>query len=643
MQPKRAMIAILRNCARRPVRCRECTYPDIPKMPTLEHQGTEGSCRTHSSGLKRLSPTTTPEAAHAMPWQTLKKMMTDKYCPRGEIKKLEFEMWNLKVKGNGDRDHTDGLRPLMFQMLTITMMACAPKCHNATDLVMLVGQFEKVTKMEEQQQPGNKGGMPKTQAKVYVVGKCRVNPGQQCRTINVISYTKAQEYLTKGCHVFLANITATKDEDKSKEKRLEDVPVVQEFPKVFPEDLPGIPPHDRQEEELYAKFLSSLNSGSPGYNSTVTVIDKSRSPSQLTKLTQKGVKVLIGAINKRACQLLKRNAVQSTILAYLREAEIFNRSTMMLQRRVGRCVDAEEKEGKQNAMDKLTGKRMYLKEVSQYGRPVFNICDRDPQVSRSNYLFWKSLQKALGTRFVDKVRISSEKPTQRREHPTLEDMLRLAPFEALYGRKCRSPMCWAEVGQVQLTGPELVQETTERIIQIKQRIQTARDRQKSYADLKRKPMEFQVGDKVMLKVSPWKGVVRFGKRGKLNPRYVGPFKVLKKVRAIAYKLELPQELSRVHNTFHVSNLKKCYSDDPLVVPLEGLQVDDKLHFVEEPVEIMDREVKQLRRSRVPIVKVRWNSRRGPEFTWECEDQFRKKYPHLFTKTAPSSSAVCISL
>ncbi|GKB89310.1 putative reverse transcriptase domain-containing protein [Tanacetum coccineum] len=217
--------------------------------------------------------------------------------------------------------------------------------------------------------------------------------------------------------------------------------------------------------------------------------------------------------------------------------------------------------------------------------------------------------------------------------------IKAAPFEALYGRKCRSPVCWAEVGQVQLTGPELVQETTERIIQIKQRIQTARDRQKSYADLKRKPMEFQVGDKVMLKVSPWKGVVRFGKRGKLNPRYVGPFKVLKKVGTVAYKLELPQELSRVHNTFHVSNLKKCYSDDPLVVPLEGLQVDDKLHFVEEPVEIMDREVKQLRRSRVPIVKVRWNSRRGPEFTWEREDQFRKKYPHLFTKTAPSSSAV----
>ncbi|GJT11704.1 putative reverse transcriptase domain-containing protein [Tanacetum coccineum] len=248
-------------------------------------------------------------------------------------------------------------------------------------------------------------------------------------------------------------------------------------------------------------------------------------------------------------------------------------------------------------MEKLA--RMYLKEVvTRHGIPVSIICDCDPS-----------------------------------HHASIKG----APFEALYGRKCRSPVCWAEVGEVQLTGPEIVQETTEKIIQIKQRIQAARDRQKSYADLKRKPMEFQVGDRVMLKVSPWKGVVRFGKRGKLNPRYVGPFKVLEKVRAVAYKLELPQELSRVHNTFHVSNLKKCYADEPLAVPLDGLHIDDKLHFVEEPVEIMDREVKRLKQSRIPIIKVRWNSRRGPEFTWEREDQFRKKYPHLFTKTAPSSS------
>nr|GFC95866.1 putative reverse transcriptase domain-containing protein [Tanacetum cinerariifolium] len=148
--------------------------------------------------------------------------------------------------------------------------------------------------------------------------------------------------------------------------------------------------------------------------------------------------------------------------------------------------------------------------------------------------------------------------------------IKAAPFEALYGRKCRSPVCWTKVGEAQILGPKLIQETTKKIVQIKQRMQSARDRQKSYADLKCKPMKFQVGDKVMLKVLPWKGVVRFGKRGKLNPRYVGPFKVLERVGDVAYMLDLPEELSRVHNMFYVSNLKKCHADKPLAVPLDGL-------------------------------------------------------------------------
>ncbi|GJR40985.1 putative reverse transcriptase domain-containing protein [Tanacetum coccineum] len=195
---------------------------------------------------------------------------------------------------------------------------------------------------------------------------------------------------------------------------------------------------------------------------------------------------------------------------------------------------------------------------------------------------------------------------------TLEDIMRACVID--FGKGWVNHLPLPEVGEVQLTGPEIVQEMIEKIIQIKQKIQAALDRQKSYADLKRKPMEFQVRDRVMLKVSPWKGVVRFGKRRKLNPRYVGPFKVLEKVGAVAYKLELWQELGRVYNTIHVSILKKCYSDEPLAVPLDGLHIDDKLHFVEKPVEIMDNEVKQLKRSRIPIFKFRWNSRRGLEFT-----------------------------
>ncbi|XP_076920850.1 uncharacterized protein LOC143582092 [Bidens hawaiensis] len=210
--------------------------------------------------------------------------------------------------------------------------------------------------------------------------------------------------------------------------------------------------------------------------------------------------------------------------------------------------------------------------------------------------------------------------------------IKAAPFEALYGRKCRSPLCWAEVGEKYITGPEIIQETTDRLFQIRDRIKAARDRQKSYSDNRRKPLEFNVGDKVLLKVSPWKGVARFGKRGKLNPMYIKPFEILDKIGPLAYKLKLPQELSGIHETFHVSNMKKCLADETLIIPPDDIRVDHKLHFVEEPLSIEDWKIQKLRRNCIKLVKVHWNSKRSPDFTWEREDQMKKKYPSLFEKT-----------
>ncbi|KAI3686868.1 hypothetical protein L1987_80557 [Smallanthus sonchifolius] len=305
--------------------------------------------------------------------------------------------------------------------------------------------------------------------------------------------------------------------------------------------------------------------------------------------------------------------------------------------------------------------RIYIDEiVSHHGIPLNIISDRD---SRFTSRFWQSLQSALGTRLDLSTAYHPQTDGQtERTIQTLEDMLRacvidfggnwnshlpliefsynnsyhtsinMAPFEALYGRKCRSPICWNEIGEAQITGPELIQETTDKISLICDNIRVARSRQKSYADNRRKPLEFQVGDMVLLKVSPWKGVVRFGKKGKLAPRYVGPFKILKKVGKVAYKLDLPSELSNVHPTFHISNLKKCLADENLHIPLDEVHIDEKMHFVEKPTEIMDREVKKLKRSCIPIVKVRWESKRGLEFTWEREDQMKSKYPHLFSWT-----------
>ncbi|GKD25372.1 hypothetical protein Tco_1231586, partial [Tanacetum coccineum] len=216
--------------------------------------------------------------------------------------------------------------------------------------------------------------------------------------------------------------------------------------------------------------------------------------------------------------------------------------------------------------------------------------------------------------------------------------IRCAPFEALYGRKYRSPVLWAKIGECSLIGPELVQETTNKVVVIKENLKAARDRKKSYANNRRKPLEFKVGDRVMLKVSPWKGVVYFGKKGKLAPRYVGSFEILERIGPIAYRLRLSEELSVVHDTFHMSNLKKCLADASLHVPLDEIKVDKTLRFVEELIEIMDLGIKSLKRSSISLVKVHWNSKCGPEFTWEREDYMKSKYPQLFVDRADESAS-----
>nr|GEX14937.1 hypothetical protein [Tanacetum cinerariifolium] len=699
------------------------------------------------------------------------------------------------------------------------------------------------------------------------------NNGHESR-LNIILYTKTQKYLLKGCPIFLAHVTTKDAEDESKKKRLEDVPIVQDFPEVFLEDLPGIPPtrqvefqidlipgaapvarapyrlaptemkelsdqlkelpdksfirpssspwgapvlfvkkkdgsfrmcidyrelnkltskqeHEEhlklilkllKKEQLYAKFskcefwipkVQFLGQviDSQGIHVDPVKIESIKIAKSMTKLTQKTIKFDWGDKEEAAFQLIKQKLCSAPILALPKEVKTLLFTAMlrskkelnMRQRRwlellsdndcviryhpgkanvvadalsgierikplrvralvmtigldlpkkileaqteaikpenlksedVGGILIENSKDPEKPRKEKLepradetlclndrswltcygdlrtlimheshklkysvhpgsdkmyqdmkllywwpnmkaniatyvskcltlkeTGPidklaRLYLKEVvTRHGILVLIICDCDPRFTSN---FWKSFQKAMGTRLDMSTAYHPQTDGQsERTIQTLEYMLRAcvidfgngwerhlplikfsynnsyhasikaSSFEALYGRKCRSPVCWDEVGDAQLTGPELIHETTEKIVQIKQRIQAARDRQKSYANV---------------------------------------------------RLELPKQLIRVYSTFHVSNLKKCLSDKPLAISLDEIHIDEKLRFIEEPLEIMDREVKQLKQTRIPIIKVRWNSRRGPEFTWKGEDQFRKKCPQLFTTTAPSTNA-----
>ncbi|KAJ9562962.1 hypothetical protein OSB04_008122 [Centaurea solstitialis] len=301
---------------------------------------------------------------------------------------------------------------------------------------------------------------------------------------------------------------------------------------------------------------------------------------------------------------------------------------------------------------------IYVREiVARHGVPVTVISDRDVRFTSR---FWSKFHEELGTTLQFSTAFHPQTDGQsERTIRTLEDMLRacvldfggsweshlplvefsynnsfhasigMPPYEMLYGRRCRTPICWGEVGQKELGSTEIVQKTTESIQQIRERLKAAQSRQKSYADKRRSDLEFSVGDKVLLKVSPWKGVIRFRKRGKLGPRFIGPFVIVARIGKVAYRLELPPELSQIHDTFHVSQLRKCLADESAFVPLEDIEVDERLNYAEKPVAVLERKTKTLRNKEIGIVKVQWEHRKGSEWTWEPEDEMRRNHPELF--------------
>ncbi|KAL5805446.1 hypothetical protein ACOSQ4_028179 [Xanthoceras sorbifolium] len=308
------------------------------------------------------------------------------------------------------------------------------------------------------------------------------------------------------------------------------------------------------------------------------------------------------------------------------------------------------------SLDRLA--ELYIREIVRlHGVPVSIISDRDPRFTSR---FWKKFQEALGTRLSFSTAFHPQTDGQsERVIQVLEDMLRscviefegswadhlpliefaynnsyqssiaMAPYEALYGRKCRTPLCWTELGEDRLVGPDLIRQTEEKVKIIRDRLKVASDRQKSYADLKRKEIEYDVGEKVFLKVSPWKKVLRFGRKGKLSPRFIGPYEIIERVGPVAYRLALPPELEKIHNVFHVSMLRRYRSDPSHRIPAESIEIRPDLTYEEEPVQILDREIKELRNKRVPLVKVLWRNHKVEEATWESEETIRQQYPQLF--------------
>ena len=315
------------------------------------------------------------------------------------------------------------------------------------------------------------------------------------------------------------------------------------------------------------------------------------------------------------------------------------------------------------SMDRLAS--LYVKEiVRMHGVLVSIVCDRDPRFTSR---FWHSLQKALGTKLSFSIAFHLQTNVQsKRVIQVLEDLLRacaldlkgnwddyfplvefsynnsfqasigMAPFKGLYGRRCRSPVCWDDVGESKLLGPELVQLTVEKIALIKESLKIAQRRQKSYANNCKRDLEFEVGNHVFLKVFPMKYVMRFRRKGKLSPRLLGPFEILERVGTLAYKVVLPPGLSKIHNVFYASTLRKYVFDPSHVVELEPIWIYEDLAYEEVSVQLVDVMDKVLRHAIVKLVKVQWSNHSIRVATWELEEEMRENHPQLFQDSGMSS-------